>query len=184
MALTGLINNIITSVADIYRGRRGFSTDGEEREGRISYERGIAVASTAFSQAMTTADPYIIMLAEEAFIEQELSFCSENDTSTISSLTHALQSFEDAFRCLDTVEDTMGYKKAETTWPRSTKYRIQGFPKDAFHLACFAHRTRLNNIIRSPGINMIEKTVLEQRAANMTAAQTIYIEKQKKILQE
>jgi hypothetical protein len=61
----------------------------------------------------------------------------------------------------------------------SPKYRIQGLPKDAFHLACMSHLTRLNNTLRVPGINMIEKAVVNQRAANMTAAQNKYIEKQK-----
>jgi hypothetical protein len=84
---------------------------------------------------------------EEAFIEKELQFCTEQDTHARSSPEAALQSFE-----------------------------------DAFHRACTAYRTRLNNVLRSPGINMIEKAVLKQRAANMTAAQSGYIEKQKKVL--
>ena len=183
MAVTGLLNSIFSSATNIDKGRKGLRTNGEEHEGRLLYEEGIATASNAFSQAASTADPKIILLAEEAFVEQELRFCGVEDTHTISSLTQALQSFEYAFLCLETVEDAAGYKKADTACPHSTKYRIQGFPKDAFHHACFAHRTRLNNTIRSPGINMIEKTVLEQRAANITTAQTAYIEKQKKALQ-
>jgi hypothetical protein len=114
--------------------------------------------------------------------EQELQFCSEQDTHTRSSLEAALQSFNDAFLSLEAVEDTAGYKVADKTWPHNPKNRIQGFPKDAFHQACIAHRTRLNNVLRSPGINMTEKTVLQQRAANMTAAQGSYIEKQKRAL--
>jgi hypothetical protein len=77
------------------------------------------------------------------------------------------------------VEDAAGYKVADKTWPHNPKGRIQGFPKDAFHQACIAHRTRLNNVLRAPGINMLEKAVLQQRAANMTAAQSGYIAKQK-----
>jgi hypothetical protein len=34
----------------------------------------------------------------------------------------------------------------------------------------------------APGINMREKAVLQQRAANMIAAQTSYVEKQKAAL--
>jgi hypothetical protein len=79
------------------------------------------------------------------------------------------------------VEDTAVYRDVEKTYPTFPKYRIQGFPKDAFHLACIAHRTRLRNSLRTPGINMIEKAVLNQRAANMTSAQSGYIEKQKTI---
>jgi hypothetical protein len=182
MDLTGLLNNIVLSSANIDRGRKGFATDGEEHQGRLNYEDGIATAGAAFTEAQTTADPQTIMLAEEAFVEQELQFCSEQDTHTQSSLKAALQGFDDAFLSLEAVEDSSIYKGADKTWPHNQKNRIQGFPKDAFHQTCIAHRTRLNNVLRSPGINMIEKAVLQQRAANMTAAQNSYIQKQKKAL--
>jgi len=78
--------------------------------------------------------------------------------------------------------DSTLYRGAETTYPTSQKYRYHGFPRDAIHLACAAHRTRLQNSLRTPGINMIEKAVFTQRTANMTTIQTTYIEKQKKAL--
>ena len=135
MDLNGLPNKIFNAVIDIYNGRNGLATDGAEHEGRISYEIGIADASSAFQEAQDVGDLKILILGELAFLQQELQFCSEADTFTLSSLTQASGSFE-----------------------------------DAFHLACIAHRTRLMNVLRSPGINMIEKTVLQQRIANMTAA--------------
>jgi hypothetical protein len=116
------------------------------------------------------------------FLEQELQFCDESDTITRNSLTQAIQSFEDALRCLKTVENKTLYQGAETTHPTSAKYRIQGFPKDAFHLACTAHHTRIGNVLRAPGINMTEKAVLRQRAVNMRTARESYIEKQAKAL--
>jgi hypothetical protein len=182
MDTIGLINSILLSAASIDRGRKGFATDGAEHEGRLTYEDGIATASAAFAEALSTADPRTIILAESAFLNQELEFSSEQDTDARSSLTQAIQSFEDALRCLKTVENTAAYRSAETTHPTSQKYRIQGFPKDAVHLACIAHRTRLRNSLRTPGVNMIEKAVLEQRAANMIAAQDGYIEKQRRAL--
>jgi hypothetical protein len=96
------------------------------------------------------------------------------------SLKAALQSFDDAFLVLEVVEGS-GYKDADKTWPHTSKYRVQNYPKDAYHLACIAHRTRLHNSLRTPGINMIEKAVFGQRIANMKAAQNAYIEKQKKV---
>lgn len=178
---TGLTDKILKAVYAIDAGRKGLATDGKEHEGRLSYEKGIAAASAAFAEAVSTSDPQTIILVEEAFLEQELFFCDEQDIITRSSLTQALQSFDDALRCLEAVEDP-GYKIAEKTYPTMVKYRIQDFPKDAFHLACIAHRTRLQNSLRTPGINMLEKAVLQQRAANMTSAQADYIEKQKKVL--
>lgn len=178
-----LLNSILTSAIMIDLGRKGLKTDGGEREGRLSFEKGIMATSIAFSQVQSSANPQTILLAEEAFIEQELKFCSEKDTYSRSSLTQAIQSFDDAFLCLEAVEDANGYKTADKTWPHSAKYRVRSFPKDAFHIACIAHRTRLQNILRSPGIDMTEKAVLEQRIANMTSAQMLYTEKQKKTLQ-
>jgi hypothetical protein len=183
MDLNSFLNRLVSHTNDIDMGRKGFATDGKEREGRISYAKGIAGAATAFLEAQTAADSQIIILAEMVFLEQELQFCHESDAITRSSLTQAIQSFEDALRCLKTVENKTLYQGAETTHPTGPKYRIQGFPKDAFHLACIAHRTRIGNVLRSPGINMTEKAVLQQRTVNMRTAQGSYIEKQAKALE-
>jgi len=79
MDLTGLLNNTLTSVTQIDKGRKGLRTDGEEHQGRLYYEEGIAGASKAFSQALYTGNPQIILATEEAFIEQELKHCSTDD---------------------------------------------------------------------------------------------------------
>jgi hypothetical protein len=182
MDLIGLINDILTCTSRIDKGRKGLTTNGQEHDGRLFYEKGIAAASSTFKEALSSTDPQIILAVEEAFIEQELKFCSDDDNYSRSSLTLALQSFEDAFLCLESVEDHNGYKAADKTWPHTSKYRYKNHPKDAFHLACISHRTRLQNILRAPGINMIEKTVLKQRASNMTSAQVAYLGKQREAL--
>jgi hypothetical protein len=179
---TGLINKILQAVVSIDLGRKGLAADGEEHNGRVHFEKGIYTALSAFKEAKASADPQTLILAELAFLQQELQFCHEADTDTKSSLTQAVQSFVDALRSLEVVENADLYQEAEKTWPTSPKYRVQGFPKDAFHLACIAHRTRIRNVLRAPGINMIEKAVLNQRAANLTTAQSGYREKQKKAI--
>jgi hypothetical protein len=186
MEQAGLINSIFFAAETIDFGRKGLSTDGKEHEGRISYEDGISSALTAFQkasnlQSKTAANLETIILAEYTFIQQELQYCSEADTDTRSSLTHAVQDFDDAFRCLKAVQGKH-YKTAEETYPQKSKYRYQNLPKDSFHIACIAHRTRIRNILRSPGINMIEKALLNQRATNMKTAQTAYTELQKAAL--
>ena len=181
MAPAGLPNKIIRAVAEIYDGRNGLATNGSEHLGRISYERGITNALSAFQEAQIVGDLKSLILIELTFLQQELQFCNEADTFTLSSLTHATVSFEDALLSLEAVDDPC-YKVTDKIFPHSHKYRINGCPKDAFHLACIAHRTRLQNILRSPGINMIEKTVLHQRIANMTTAQQGYVDRQKKSL--
>jgi hypothetical protein len=198
----GLINSIFVSVYSIDIGRKSFATRGKEQEGRISYEDGISRALTAFQEAQASADPETIILSEYTFLGQELQFCNEQDTDTRSSLTQAVQSFEDdvrrvsassilpigkrsvatyAFLALEAVRES-GYITVDKAFPHNIKNRIQGFPKDSFHQAAIAHRTRLSNSLRTPGIDMIEKALLRQRAANMTTAQNSYIAKQKTAL--
>ena len=179
MDRAGLLYNIITATASIDYGRKGFATRGKAEEGRISYEEGIARAMTIFKEAQATADPQIMILAEYTFLSQELQFCEKTDTDSLSSLSQAIQSFDDAFLALQAVGEP-GYKTAEKTYPHNAKYRVGGFPKDSFHIACIAHRTRLQNILRAPGIDQIEKDLLKQRFANLPAAQDGYSEKQKK----
>jgi hypothetical protein len=182
MDLTGFLSNLVSHAVDIDIGRKGLTTDGEERAGRIHYEEGISGSLTSFREAQASADPQILVLAELVFLQQEFQFCDEADSVTRSSLTQAIQSFEDALRSLEVLAKPDAYREAEKTHPTASKNRIHGFPKDAFHIACISHRTRLGNTLRSPGINMIEKAVLQQRATNMRTAQGSYIEKQKTIL--
>jgi hypothetical protein len=181
LAKIGLIKSIFTSVNSIDRGRKGLATDGNEHEGRISYEIGISLALASFQEAQTSADCEILILAEETFLQQELHFCHAGDTITLSSLTQAIQSFEDSLRSLDVVGRPSAYQEAEATYS-TTKNRTQGCPRDIFHQACAGHRTRLSNSLRTPGINMIEKAVIQQRMANMKTAVSCYLEKQKKAL--
>jgi len=181
LARIGLVNNVYEAAANIDLGRKGFATRGKAEEGRISYEDGIATALTAFKEAQATADPQIMILVEYTFLTQELQFCEKTDKDSLSSLTQAIQDFDDAFLALKAVEN-QHYKITDDTIPHRKKYRVKGYPKDSFHVACSSHITRLKNILRSPGIDTIEKSLLKQRLANLPTAQNGYIEKQKKAL--
>ena len=179
---TGLVASINYAVLNIDSGRKGFATRGKEHEGRISYEDGISEALTAFQDAQTSEDPQALILAEYTFITQEFQLCDKSDKDSIDSLSKAIESFDDAFLALQVVDNSPIYHGVDKTFPHNGKYRVQGFPKDSFHIACISHRTRLQNILRSPGIDPIEKTLLKQRFANLSTAQDGYIEKQKKAL--
>jgi len=179
---SGYVSNILKATTSIDAGRKGFATKGKAEEGRVLYEDGIAKALSAFQEVQISADSQIMILAEYTFLFQELQFCDENDKDTLSSLIKAIQSFDDAFLALEVVAEA-GYKTADKTHPHNGKHRISGFPKDSFHIACISHKTRIRNILRSPGIDSIEKSLLKQRFANLSAAQSSYIEKQKKTLE-
>ena len=133
-----------------------------------SYEDGISRALSAFKDAQSTVDPQIIILVEYTFLNQELQFCDPSDNDSLSSLTEAIQSFDDAFLALEIVEDSNAYQSVNKTYPRNnTKYRVKDYPKDAYHIAANAHRTRLKNVLRAPGIDPIEKALLKQRYAKL-----------------
>jgi len=177
----GLVSSVYDAALAIDFGRKGFATRGKEQEGRISYEDGIARARSAFKEAQATADPQTIIMVEYTFLSQEMEFCEKSDKESLSSLTKALKSFDDAFLVLTVVEDNTLYQAVEKSIPHDKKYRVGGgYPKDSFHIACGSHKTRLENILRSPGIDPIEKSLLKQRLANLPTAKNSYIEKQKK----
>ena len=180
----GLLRDISDSVVNIDRGRKWLDTLNFEAKGRLSYNHGLTVAMDSFQTVQTHAstDLQLVILAELAFIMQELQFCDSSDNQAISSLEQAIKSFDDALRSLEVVTNSVSYNDAEKTYPTDSKHRYKGMPKDAFHSACMAHRTRIGNILRAPGINMTEKQLLNQRTANMATAQSVYFDKQKAAL--
>ena len=113
---------------------------------------------------------------------RELEFCEKTDKDSLNSLTKAIRFFDDAFLALKAVEDP-SYKIAEQTYPHDIKYSVKSFPRDAYHVASIGHKTRLRNILKTPGLDPIEKALLKQRLANIPAGQGGYVEKQKKALQ-
>jgi len=164
-------------------GRKGFATRGKEQEGRINYETGIAQALSSFQEAQATADPQIIILAEYTFLTQELEFCEKTDKAAISSLTRAIRFFDDAFLALEAVGNKAQYQGAEKTIPHDGKYRIKGYPMDSFHIAVKGHKGRLQNILKTPGLDPIEKALLKQRLLSLSAGQEGYVGLQRKVLE-
>jgi hypothetical protein len=179
---TGLLYKIYEEAVRIDIGRKGYAIEGKEREGRISYEKGIAAALSAFQEAQSTNDPETIFLAEYALLTQELQLCDKSDKDAINSLTSAIQSFDDAFLVLEIAEDKVLYQAVEKSHPHNKKYRVKSFPKDSFHIACGSHIARLKNILKTPGLDPIEKALLKQRLANLYTAQDGYIEMQRNVL--
>jgi hypothetical protein len=180
----GLLAKINAGVITIYQGRKWLDTEGLESEGRISYKKGLARGIEVFrvAQACAGDDLHTLFVAEYTFLAQELEFCVPQDTKAITSLTKAIQEFDEAFLALGVLQNEEIYKSAEKTYSHRTEFRYKEMPKDAFHVACAGHKVRIDNILRAPGINLTEKELLKQRYSNMVTAQSIYLEKQKKIL--
>jgi hypothetical protein len=171
-------------VDSIYQGRQWLDTDGFEGEGRISYRSGIALALDVFQEirAQAAEDLELLILAEYTFLGQEYKFCAPRDTRAIISLKKAIQEFDEAFLALGILPNVEIYISVEKTYSTRVEFRYKGMPKDAFHVACAGHKARLDNVLKVPGINLAEKELSKQRYSNMITAQSVYLEKQKKIL--
>jgi hypothetical protein len=141
-------------------------------------EAGISAAAQAFRETRATGDPQVLIQSDYTYSEQEYQFCDPADIRAQSSLTASIRGFKDALNSLEIVKESEIYKKADKTHPTDPDHRVQGCPLDAFHQCCKAHITRLDNNLKTPGINMIEKAVIEQRQENMKAARTAYLKLQ------
>ncbi|GHV49271.1 hypothetical protein AGMMS49579_00510 [Spirochaetia bacterium] len=179
MEKTGLLARIVLSADYINLGRKGLAAAGEANEGREIFTKGLLSALETFKEVQSDLDLETLIQLERTFLAEELRHCGSDEAETVASISQAISYFDDALLSLEAVQDAAVYQGAEKTHPHHPKYRIHGMPKDAFHIACISHRTRLKNILRMPGINPIERALYELRAVNMAAAQNAYLEKQK-----
>ncbi|MDR0639052.1 MAG: hypothetical protein LBG27_09185 [Spirochaetaceae bacterium] len=184
MDRTVLLAKVYGSTPAIDQGRKWLDTDGLEHEGRINYRKGLTLGLEAFWEAQSRADGDLRTLfsAEYTFLTQEREVCSPQDTKAKTSLAKALQEFGEAFLALEVLQDAERYQSAANTYSTRPEFRYKEMPKDAFHVACAGHRARIDNILKVPGINLLEKDLLKQRHANRKTAQSVYLEMQKKVL--
>jgi hypothetical protein len=182
MDLISLLDSITDSANNIDIGRKSLASPGREAGGRISFELGISGAMSGFSEAQKSVDCQTLMLAELTFLQQELQFCGTSDKAAQSSLSQAIMDFNDSLNCLKIVNDPSLYKSAAKTHLSSPKECIQGMPNDAVQQSCKSHLTRLQNILKVPGMNPIERAVYDQRIANIATLKAAYLALQQKAL--
>ncbi|GHV45109.1 hypothetical protein AGMMS49546_30220 [Spirochaetia bacterium] len=180
----GLINSINDAVNLIAHGRIARRTRGQAEQGLEDFEEGIALAMNAFTEAVASADPYLMLLAEYVFVTQELESGYPEEKEALASYRAAIADFDDAFRALEVVKVPSIYQGVEKAFPRKGDYRHNGCPKDAFHVAYIGHRTRLQNTLKQMGIDPLERSFREKRIQTCPIAQSAYTVLQKKALEE
>jgi hypothetical protein len=178
MEKTGLVNSIIEGVRYITKGRRGLQIDGEEHEGRLSFERGHALVREVFAAALEAQDVEMLILAEYIYTAQELAESSGKEPYSRSSAKAGLAKFDDALLALKAVEEGAPYHTVDMAFPHETNYRYKGMPRDSFHLACFSDKTRIRNGLSRFGIPHLDIDLAQRRTVALTAAQDIYFDKQ------
>jgi hypothetical protein len=182
MEKSGLSIDMTVAVINIARGRLGLIADGQEHEGRLIFESGIRQARKVISEAMTSGDPELMLLAEYTYMSQTLEYATENDTVGRSRAQAAIDSFEDAFLSLQALADTAAYQAVEKAFPHRGQWRYKGLPRDAFHVAMLAHKTRITNSISMIGVNPLDVGLAETRHAAVSTAQNVYWKKQQTVL--
>jgi hypothetical protein len=179
---TGLINKLIDAARLIFNGRIARRTRGQTEQGLEDFNKGLDLAARVFDEALASADPFFMLLAEYTFVIQELESGFPEEKEALASYRAARSDFDDAFRSLEVIKDAALYKGAERTYPHRGDYRHNGYPKDAFHAAYIGHKTRLQNTLKQIGIDPKERLFREKRLLACPAAQTMYAALQKKAL--
>ncbi|MDR1787465.1 MAG: hypothetical protein LBR16_03335 [Treponema sp.] len=171
------------AVDSIAQGRLGMETEGEASKGVAVFAKGIAAAAELYTEVIASKDPELMILAEYTYMSEELKHAEAGESGAEASAAAAIQSFDDALLVLKTVENPAVYEGAEQAFPHYGQWRCKGFPRDAFHVACIAHKTRIKNGLSRFGVNRRDRTLAELRIAMLNAAQDGYLEKQKKALE-
>jgi hypothetical protein len=170
------------AVDTINEGRRGIATPGGAENGRVNFEKGHAIARQTFQEALVSGDIELILLAEYFFVAKELADSEDDEPEGKASAEAALQSFDDAFLALKVVDDPAAYRGVEMAFPHRGQWRYKGLPRDAFHVACFAHKTRLKNGLSRLGLPKLDRELTKARIAALGATQQVYCAKQHAVL--
>ncbi|GHV67812.1 hypothetical protein FACS1894199_14020 [Bacteroidia bacterium] len=187
MEKTGLLDRITLGVENIAIGRKELATVGAAEAGLASFMNGLLSAQVVFTEVYDNVanDIESVILVEQVYLTEERRYCRDTEKGVTASMTAGIVAFDDALRALEIAQDAAAYRNAEATYSHLPEYRYRGMPKDAFHVACLAATTRLNNTLRTlrtPGINGIERQIYDQRSKNMSAAQGAYLVIQQSVL--
>jgi hypothetical protein len=170
------------AVSQIEKGRIGLRTKGKTEEGRENFAKGLELGRGIFSELKDCGDPELMLLAEYAFVNQELEGARVEEKIGRASYQSAVNDFDDAFLSLKSVKDTAMYQGAENTHPHRAPFRYKSMPNDSFHIAYTGHYTRLQNKLKPIGIDPEEQILTELRMAVCKSAQEVYLEIQRSVL--
>jgi hypothetical protein len=80
-------------------------------------------------EALASADPFLMLLAEYTFVIQELESGYPEEKEALASYRAARSAFDDAFRALEVVKNAAVYHGVEKAFPCQGDYRHNGYPK-------------------------------------------------------
>jgi hypothetical protein len=175
---------MMSAVEKIAAGRLGLEIDGSEHEGMVTFSQGTKIAALLYTEAMNSGDCELMIVAEYTYLGKELEYAEDNEGGAEASAAAAIQAFDDALLALKVVENKDLYKGVDSAFPHRGKWRYNGYPNDAFHVACTSHITRIKNGLSRFGVNRRDRALAELRIAMFNASQAVYLAKQRKALSE
>jgi hypothetical protein len=174
----GWIDRINRAVDSIARGRIKRTIKGQAEEGLEYFYDGLDNLIQIVREVTVLNDPLLMTLVEYTILAQEREGALPEEVQGRASFEEALREFDDAFRCIPLVDKPEIYKDVEKSYPIRGKYRYQGMPLDAYHVAYISHKTRMNNNRRRIGIDHKELELQDCRDELYVAAQDCYRERQ------
>jgi hypothetical protein len=95
-----------------------------------------------------------------------------------------LEVIDDALNALKAVQNGDGYQWVDLAYPRHDKraWRFKDMPKDAFHVFCASHKSRLQNGLTRFGVSKIDRELITLRTDTINAIEEIYCKMQRQAL--
>jgi hypothetical protein len=176
-----LTDSINSAVELITRGRLGLRTEGKAEQGRIDFHDGLKLAHELYTQAFNENDLFCMLLCENTFLTKDLEGAEPDEQDAIKSYETALVEYDDAFNCLDLVENPDEYKKAAVIISHNKKCRYHGMPKDGFIVAMAGQPARIKNGMTAVGTDPDERALRKYRIKVCKKALDVYFKKQEVI---
>jgi len=174
MEKNGLFVEMGKGVAKLAEGRRKLYIKGTEIEGLDKYQEGCSIIVSLFDEALATADPELLLLAEFFYTASELAESAGNEPVAINSSQTAVRKFEEGLQALKIVTDLKLYRAVHQAISTEKPYRYKGMPKDAFHIACLSDAARVRNGLSRMGLSDEDKKIARKRIEMLNVAQDCY----------
>jgi hypothetical protein len=180
----GQRGDIAYAVRAIEEGRTKHFTPGQAEEGLAAFMEGSALLKQSFLDAKATGDIETILRAEYDFLSNAIIEGDSDETFAKSSAEAGLEVIEDALNALKALALGDAYKAVDLAYPRHDKraWRFKDMPKDAFHVFCASHKSRLQNGLSRFGVSKIDRELVKLRIDTINAIEEIYCERQRQTL--
>jgi hypothetical protein len=184
MEKNSLLIDISYAVRLIEQGRRKHFVTGQAEEGLSDFKDGSAALHQTFTSALATKDLELILSAEYYFLEAGIEEGAPDEVFAKGSAEAGLEVIEDALLALKAVADSTMYKGVDLAYPHhdKKKWRYKDMPKDAFHVFCASHKSRLQNGLTRFGVSQIGRELITLRFDTISAIEEIYCEMQRQAL--